>query len=75
MRADLQAHISAILLRVNYQIGSHNPLANHKNGITRGLAQIELDFVISTVKVSEKNAPVVQAAPFTTPTSWSSSAS
>jgi len=37
--------------------------------------QIELDFVISTVKVSEKNVPLVQTAPFTTRTSWSSSAS
>lgn len=29
LRADLQTHISAMLLRVKYQIGSHNPLADH----------------------------------------------
>ena len=29
--------------------------------------QIELDFVISTVKASEKNVPVVRVAHFTTP--------
>lgn len=32
-----------------------------------GLAQIELDFVISTVKVSEKNVPVVQTVPLHDP--------
>jgi mannitol/fructose-specific phosphotransferase system IIA component len=31
-----------------------------------GLTRIEQDFVISTVKVSEKNVPVVQVAPFPT---------
>ncbi len=31
-----------------------------------GLARIEQDFVISTLKVSEKNAPVVQVSPFPT---------
>ena len=29
LRADLQTHIGAMLLRVKYQIGSHNPLADH----------------------------------------------
>ena len=29
LRADLQTHISAMLLRVKYQIGNHNPLADH----------------------------------------------
>lgn len=154
LRADLQSHISAMLLRVKYQIGSHNPLADHikqyyplayditlaaisewfkqtpyrlthheigylvihigvgleRNydiGYTRrpqalllcdsgnatfrvlearirreypqlqlttlesvrdyeGLAHIEQDFVISTVKVSEKGGPVVQVDPFPT---------
>ncbi|GAA0430882.1 BglG family transcription antiterminator [Aeromonas salmonicida] len=154
LRADLQTHISAMLLRVKYQIGSHNPLADHIKqyyplayditlaaisewikqtpyrlthheigylvihigvglerhydiGYTRrpqalllcdagnatfrvlevrikreypqlqlaslesvrdyeGLTRIEQDFVISTVKVSEKNVPVVQVAPFPT---------
>ena len=32
----------------------------------QGLARVEQDFVISTVKVSEKNVPVVQVAPFPT---------
>ncbi|WP_254052383.1 BglG family transcription antiterminator, partial [Aeromonas caviae] len=154
LRADLQTHIGAMLLRVKYQIGSHNPLADHIKqyyplayditlaaisewirqtpyrlthheigylvihigvglerhydiGYTRrpqalllcdagnatfrvlearirreypqlqlttlesvrdyeGLARIEQDFVISTLKVSEKNAPVVQVSPFPT---------
>lgn len=154
LRADLQTHISAMLLRVKYQIGNPNPLADHIKqyyplayditlaaisewfkqtpyrlthheigylvihigvglerhydiGYTRrpqalllcdagnatfrvlearikreypqlqlssfesvrdyeGLTQIEQDFVISTVKVSEKNVPVVQLAPFPT---------
>ncbi len=154
LRADLQTHIGAMLLRVKYQIGSHNPLADHIKqyyplayditlaaisewirqtpyrlthheigylvihigvglerhhdiGYTRrpqalllcdagnatfrvlearirreypqlqlttlesvrdyeGLMRVEQDFVISTVKVSEKNAPVVQVAPFPT---------
>lgn len=154
LRADLQTHISAMLLRVKYQIGSHNPLADHIKqyyplayditlaaisewirqtpcrlthheigylvihigvglerhydiGYTRrpqalllcdagnatfrvlearikreypqlqltmlesvrdyeGLARIEQDFVISTVKAGEKNVPVVQVAPFPT---------
>ncbi|MGL4778214.1 MAG: BglG family transcription antiterminator, partial [Aeromonas veronii] len=154
LRADLQTHISAMLLRVKYQIGNHNPLADHIKqyyplayditlaaisewikqtpyrlthheigylvihigvglerhydiGYTRrpqalllcdagnatfrvlearikreypqlqlttlesvrdyeGLAQIAQDFVISTVKVNEKNAPVVLVAPFPT---------
>jgi len=154
LRADLQTHISAMLLRVKYQIGSHNPLADHIKqyyplayditlaaisewikqtpyrlthheigylvihigvglerhydiGYTRRpqallicdagnatfralearisreypqlqltmlesvrdyevLAQIEQDFVISTVNVSEKTAPVVQLDPFPT---------
>ncbi|MGY6039592.1 BglG family transcription antiterminator [Aeromonas sp. AE23HZ002T15] len=149
---DLLAHISAMLLRIKYQIGSHNPLADHIKqyyplayditlaaisewikqtpyhlthheigylvihigvGLERhydigysrpsqalllcdagnatfrvlearikreypqlqltslesvrdyeGLARIEQDFVISTVKVSEKNVPVVQVTPF-----------
>ena len=154
LRADLQTHIGAMLLRVKYQIGSHNPLADHIKqyyplayditlaaisewirqtpyrlthheigylvihigvglerhydiGYTRrpqamllcdagnatfrvlearirreypqlqlttlesvrdyeGLARVEQDFVISTLKVSEKNVPVVQVAPFPT---------
>ncbi|TNH94549.1 BglG family transcription antiterminator [Aeromonas sobria] len=154
LRADLQSHISAMLLRVKYQIGNHNPLADHIKqyyplayditlaaisawikqtpyrlthheigylvihigvglerhydiGYTRrpqalllcdagnatfrvlearirreypqlqltmlesvrdyeGLAQIEQDFVISTIKVNEKSAPVVQVDPFPT---------
>ncbi|MFQ2322983.1 BglG family transcription antiterminator [Aeromonas dhakensis] len=154
LRADLQTHISAMLLRVKYQIGSHNPLADHIKqyyplayditlaaisewikqtpyrlthheigylvihigvglerhydiGYTRrpqalllcdagnatfrvlearikreypqlqlttlesvrdyeGLVRVEQDFVISTVKVSDKNVPVVQVAPFPT---------
>ncbi|MFQ1906254.1 BglG family transcription antiterminator [Aeromonas veronii] len=136
LRADLQTHISAMLLRVKYQIGNHNPLAaisewikqtpyrlthheigylvihigvglerHYDIGYTRrpqalllcdagnatfrvlearikreypqlqlttlesvrdyeGLVQIAQDFVISTVKVNEKNAPVVLVAPF-----------
>lgn len=154
LRADLQSHISAMLLRVKYQIGNHNPLADHIKqyyplayditlaaisawikqtpyrlthheigylvihigvglerhydiGYTRrpqalllcdagnatfrvlearirreypqlqltmlesvrdyeGLAQIEQDFVISTIKVNEKSASVVQVDPFPT---------
>ncbi len=163
LRADLQTHISTMLLRVKYQIGNHNPLADHIKqyyplayditlaaisewikqtpyrlthheigylvihigvglerhydiGYTRrpqalllcdagnatfrvlearikreypqlqlttlesvrdyeGLAQIAQDFVISTVKVNEKNAPVVLVAPSRPNTSWSSLAS
>ncbi|MGY3886107.1 BglG family transcription antiterminator [Aeromonas aquatica] len=154
LRADLLTHISAMLLRIKYQVGSHNPLADHIKqyyplayditlaaisqwirqtpyhlthheigylvihigvGLERhhdigysrppqalllcdagnatfrvlearikreypqlqltslesvrdyeGLGRIEQDFVISTVKVSEKNVPVVQMAPFPT---------
>ncbi|PJG59816.1 BglG family transcription antiterminator [Aeromonas cavernicola] len=154
LRADLQTHICAMLLRVKYQIGSHNPLADHIKqyyplayditlaaisewikqtpyrlthheigylvihigvglerhydiGYTRhpqalllcdagnatfrvlearikreypqlqltmlesvrdyeGLGEVLQDFVISTVKVTEKNAPVIQVAPFPT---------
>lgn len=154
LRSDLLTHISAMLLRIKYQIGSHNPLADHIKqyyplayditlaaisewikqtpyhlthheigylvihigvGLERhhdigysrlpqalllceagnatfrvlearikreypqlqltslesvrdyeGLIRIEQDFVISTVKVSEKNTPVVQVAPFPT---------
>ncbi|WP_349920776.1 BglG family transcription antiterminator [Aeromonas veronii] len=152
LHADLLTHISAMLLRIKYQIGTDNPLADHIKqyyplayditlaaisewirqtpyhlthheigylvihigvGLERhydigysrppqalllcdagnatfrvlearikreypqlqltslesvrdyeGLSRIEQDFVISTVKVSEKNVPVVQVAPF-----------
>ncbi|MBV7598682.1 transcription antiterminator [Aeromonas sp. sia0103] len=154
LHSDLLTHISAMLLRIKYQIGSHNPLAEHirqyyplayditlaaisewikqtpyhlthheigylvihigvglerhydigysrppqalllcdagnatfrvlEARIKREYPQLQLsslesvrdyeslpriaqDFVISTVKVSEKNAPVVQVAPFPT---------
>jgi transcriptional antiterminator len=34
LRADLQTHIGAMLLRVKYQIGSHNPWRTTSSSIT-----------------------------------------
>ncbi|HDT0397370.1 TPA: PTS sugar transporter subunit IIA [Klebsiella pneumoniae] len=70
LHADLLTHIKTMITRVRYQIMIPNPQLEIAATISQREYEqrdaIEADFVISTVRIGEKDKPVVTIAPFPT---------